>query len=88
MTRKIVTKPLSKLLDRLANLWLNRRMIRDMAKKPPKTFKERQDEAERGYVMRELVTRKNRGMSLRKIGEEVELSYEQVRQLLKKYDQD
>lgn len=84
MTRKILTKSLSKLLDNIATTWLNRDML-NMEKKKLPTFQEYQDEAERDYVMRVIVPRKERGMSLRRIGEEIGLSYEQVRQLLKKY---
>lgn len=85
MTRKNLTNSLSKFIDRLAHMWLNREMIATMEKKPPKTYQEYQDQAERDYVVKELVTRRNQGKSLREIGEEVGLSYEQVRKLLMKY---
>ena len=85
MTPKSITKSLSQLIDRIARMWLNREMIHTMTKKSPKTYKEHQDEAERDYVVKELVTRRNQGKSLREIGEEIDLSYEQVRKLLNKY---
>ena len=86
MTPNFITKSLSKLIDRLALMWLNRDML--MEKKPPKTFQEHQEEADREYVRKEIVPRKKRGLSLREIGNETGLSYEHVRQLLKKYGGD
>lgn len=85
MTIRKVTNSLSKFIARLAHMWLNRGMITTMEKKTSKTYQEHQDQAERDYVVKELVTRRNQGKSLREIGEEVKLSYEQVRKLLMKY---